>query len=355
MNILYGVCGEGFGHSSRAKEILTKLIADDHQVLVITYGQAYPVLKHFPILKVAGLTISFQENKLALGKTFVENIPMLLHNLRSWPSIMKRVSAFKPDVCITDMEPLVPIISHWARLPLISIDNQHRLTHLPLAIPPRYKKDHLFAKVFVHRMVAKADAFIILSFAKQKPTAKNAYIVSPILRNEVRAKRPRQGKHLLVYQTKPNTAVLNILENLPRTCIVYGYDKNLQRKNLIFRKTGPRLLDDLVHAEAVIATAGFTLMSEAMYLKKPYFALPLQGQFEQTLNALFLKKAGFGSYAEKPTLADLQNFLKNIPKFQRKLKAHTMDPDEAYRTLSRILEALVSDKAKSVALSGHIH
>jgi UDP:flavonoid glycosyltransferase YjiC (YdhE family) len=40
-----------------------------------------------------------------------------------------------------------------------------------------------------------------------------------------------------------------------------------------------RYLEELKACKAIIATAGFTLMSEALYLKKPYLALPLKGQF----------------------------------------------------------------------------
>jgi uncharacterized protein (TIGR00661 family) len=39
-----------------------------------------------------------------------------------------------------------------------------------------------------------------------------------------------------------------------------------------------------------MATAGFTLISEALHLKKPYLALPMIGQFEQAINAVFLEE-----------------------------------------------------------------
>ena len=42
MRILYGVCGEGFGHSSRAKEIIKHLENKGHTILIITYGHRSP-------------------------------------------------------------------------------------------------------------------------------------------------------------------------------------------------------------------------------------------------------------------------------------------------------------------------
>ncbi|MBU0760680.1 MAG: hypothetical protein KJ600_02350 [Nanoarchaeota archaeon] len=44
MKTLYGVAGEGLGHSSRAMEVIPFLEKKGHEVLVVTYGQAYDVL-----------------------------------------------------------------------------------------------------------------------------------------------------------------------------------------------------------------------------------------------------------------------------------------------------------------------
>lgn len=90
--------------------------------------------------------------------------------------------------------------------------------------------------------------------------------------------------------------------------------------------------------KAIIASAGFTLISESLYLKKPYFAIPLQGQFEQTLNALFLKNSGLGIYSENPTKNQIQEFINNLNKYKSKLKSHKLKPNEAIQTLEEILK-----------------
>ena len=340
MRILYGVCGEGYGHSSRSKVIIQYLISKGHQVLVITYGQAYPILRHFPSIKVNGLSISFQNNRLSFGKTIIDNASNMLSNLKNWHSIKRKIDAFYPDVCITDMEPLVPIIAYWRNLPLISIDNQHRLTHLSLKVPNQYKKDYFLAKAFVNRCVSDANAFIILSFTKEKPSGKKAYLVSPILRKEVVNLKTVKGTHILVYQTKPNNALLKTLRLIPEKFIIYGHNKEKKDANLFFKKTGHGMLKNLSSCKAVIATAGFTLISESLHLKKPYFAVPLQGQFEQTLNALFLKKSGYGAFSENPSLSDLQKFLFNIPQYKKALKSYKSNPEEAIHALDKVLKNL---------------
>jgi uncharacterized protein (TIGR00661 family) len=49
-------------------------------------------------------------------------------------------------------------------------------------------------------------------------------------------------------------------------------------------------IDDLASCRAVIAGGGFTLMGEAVYLHKPMLAVPVGRQFEQVLNARYLRE-----------------------------------------------------------------
>lgn len=337
MKILYGVAGEGFGHSSRAKEILTHLEKNKHQVLVATYGQAINVLKNFNTIKIKGVTLLFKKNRLSLRRTIFYNTRVLSKNIKNWNIIKRKIDKFSPEICISDMEPLVPIISHFSKLPLISIDNQHRLTHLKLDVPKKCKKDFLTAKIAIDACVSKADAFIILSFTKDKTKEKNSYIVSPLLRKDILRLKPHKTNKVLVYHTKPNKNFIEILKKIPEKFVIYGYNKKEKQKNLEFKKSGKWFIKDLAKCKAVIATAGFTLISEALYLKKPYFAIPLKGQFEQTFNALYLKRSGLGTFSEDPTQKDIFLFLKDLKKYENKLKEHKMDPSETITRLDKIL------------------
>ena len=67
---------------------------------------------------------------------------------------------------------------------------------------------------------------------------------------------------------------------------------------LVFRPFSETVfLDDLRSARAVIAGGGFSLLSECVYLHKPVLSIPVEGQFEQVLNARYLEKLGYGEYA----------------------------------------------------------
>ena len=59
----------------------------------------------------------------------------------------------------------------------------------------------------------------------------------------------------------------------------------------------------------MIANAGFSLVSEALHLGKPYLALPVRHQFEQLFNAYYVQKMGYGQYSEKLGPNNLADFL----------------------------------------------
>ena len=344
MRVLYGVCGEGFGHSSRANKIIGHLLKRGHKILVVTYGQAYDVLRKYKTVKVSGLKMVFEKGRLKVGKTVAQNVQEFFADYKLFGELKREIDKFKPEICISDMEMLVPIVSHYYNLPLVSLDNQHRITHFKLKVPKKYFKDYLLAKSVVHRIVARADAFIVLSFVKQK-SSKKVYFVDPLLREEVVKLRAKKGDEVLVYQTKPDKDFLEILKKIPEKFVVYGYQKNKRDGNFVFKKFGKKFLRDLANCKAVIATSGFSLISEAIYLKKPYFAIPLKGQFEQVLNALFLKKAGFGNFAENPTEKDISVFLHALGKYEGKLKGAKIDPYEALKILDNVLRNLKKRKA----------
>ncbi len=77
--------------------------------------------------------------------------------------------------------------------------------------------------------------------------------------------------------------------------IVYGYNKAQEDENLIFKTFSKEgFLDDLASSKAVMATAGFTLMTESFYYRKPFMALPMKGQFEQEINGILMTELGYG-------------------------------------------------------------
>jgi len=339
MKILYGVSGEGFGHSSRAKAITRYLEKKGHEVRIITSLQGYEALKdEFNVFKTHGMRLIFEKNKLKNCRTFFYNCFNFPRNLKKRGQLKELVGSFKPDLCISDMEPIVTILANMYKIPLISLDNQRMLTNLEIKIPKKYKKGYLLAKGIINSFSRGATHYIVMSFSNAKKVKKNTFIVPPIIRNEVKQQRKniKYGDKILVYLTKENKKVLKVLKKINEKFVIYGYNKNAMDGNLEFKKKDS-FLDDLIKCKAIIATAGFSLISEAVCLNKPYFALPFKGHFEQIVNALFLREASFGDYSEKLTEKDIKDFLKNLDKYKKKLKTYNPDYDKVYSTLNKII------------------
>ena len=174
-----------------------------------------------------------------------------------------------------------------------------------------------------------------------KITQPNSYIVPPILRNEILNTTPTNNKHILVYNTTANVKkLIKLLKNRPETFIIYGPNKEKKEGNCIFKKQSKTgFLKDLLSAKAFIASAGLTLMTEAIHLGKPYFALPIKKRIEQLVNAYYLKKLGYGDYSENLTSEDLDKFLKNIPLYKKQLQNYKRsDNIKLYKLLDKLIK-----------------
>lgn len=67
----------------------------------------------------------------------------------------------------------------------------------------------------------------------------------------------------------------------------------------------------LQRCSRVICNAGFELISEALYLGKPVLTKALEGQFEQSANALTLEKLGLAYVTRTLSIFSLDSFIDN--------------------------------------------
>jgi hypothetical protein len=104
-----------------------------------------------------------------------------------------------------------------------------------------------------------------------------------------------------------------------------------------FSETG--FVDDLRTARAVIATGGYSLMGEAVHLGVPMLAHPIQGQFEQELNSLYLRKLGYGDLTHSLSHEVLETFLTRTPAYEEALQGYPRQPDNGmlFRCLNELL------------------
>jgi uncharacterized protein (TIGR00661 family) len=338
MRILYGVVGEGMGHAMRSRVILDELVKK-HEVQVVVSGRAYDYLQkrvseNLAVRKIWGYTLVYEDNEVDAFKTAARNLKGALtgwpENIKAYVEITER---FQPEVVISDFESWSYLFAQRHGLPLISVDNMqiiNRCEHAP-AITAGATADFELTKAIVKAKVAGADHYHITTFFYPPVRKERTTLHPPILRPEILAAKPEPGEHLLVYQTSTsNTALPELLRRTGRECRIYGLRRDIKEEvvdgNLRYQPfSEARFVDDLRTARGVLASAGFTLMGEAVYLRRPMLAVPVAGQFEQVLNARYLEQLGYGVAADELTDARLGEFLERIPDCEGKLAGYSQD------------------------------
>lgn len=343
-NIVYGVSGEGSGHSSRAREMVRHLQAQGHTVKVASYGRGYRNLAgDFDTLELTGLSIISRDNKVSKLRTVLSNLANVPEGYEA-VRLAKRVlfKDFKPDCVLTDFEPISAYLANHYKIPLVSLDNQHRMRYMDYPCPKRYRKDALLTETIIRAMVPKPCVSLIITFYYGPLRNERSFLFPPILRREVLAAQPSVGEHILVYVTAGYESLLDCLREFSdQRFLVYGYDRTDTDGPLQFRSfSAEGFLQDLAASKAVVATAGFTLISEALYLGKPYLAFPMRGQFEQILNGVMLEELGYGKALHKVERDAVQAFLDNGAELQARLQNY---PQTDNRAITAKLDALLAD------------
>lgn len=323
-NILYGVNGEGSGHSTRAKEMIAHLQAQGHKVHVASFDRGLRNLKsEFEVTEIYGLRLAYVRNRVRYRKTIFGNLLKAPRAARSVKQLTRLAEEWKIDLVVTDFEPLTCHLAHRMGLPVISIDNQHLLTRAEISYPRECRKDAAAAKLVTRFMTHGCDAYLVISFFEAPLRRRDTFLFPPILRQEVLRARATSSDYVLVYVTSPSVELTELLKRIRQRFVCYGFEGEGEDGNLVFRKPSLNgFLEDLAGCKAVLANSGFSLISEALHLRKPYLAWPLKRQFEQVFNAYYIQKMGYGAYWEDLNKERIESFLFNLEEYREKLRSY---------------------------------
>lgn len=344
MKILYGVTGEGMGHAIRSGVILEHLIgAEGHEVEILASNRAATYLEDrfedtvahkSEVHTIHGLHIVTEDNRVKKGKTLWSNVREGLKKLPAQvDAYFELIDDFRPQAVISDFESFAYLYAKAHDLPIFSIDNQQLMSRcvVPEEVIGDQRAEFEIVKAFVKAKLPFCDHYLIATFFDAPIRKKRTSLFGPILRSEILDATPSRGDHLLVYQTtQENTALIDALKGSGLECRVYGMrrdiDADVTDDNLVHRPFSEKtFIEDLASARAVIASAGFTLMGECVVLHKPLLAVPLEGQFEQVLNARYLEHLGYGAMTERVTPDSLNAFLQRCPAFEAALEPFRHD------------------------------
>jgi len=345
--IVYGVSGEGSGHSSRSREMLTHLQQLGHRVKVVSYDRGYANLKDdFDVFETEGLHIASLDNRVSKVKTFTDNLQRLSKGHKKLQAMRKQLfKKFQPNCVITDFEPMTAYLANHYDLPLITIDNQHRLRYMSYPCPAHLQAERRMTTTIIRAMVPRPDVSLVTTFYYGATKNNRTFFFPPILRQEILSLQPFYGEHILIYLTSGFETFLRKLKSFSHeTFIVYGAGKEGADGHLTFKSFSKTdFLHDLASCKAVMATAGFTLMTESFYLRKPYLAMPMRGQFEQEINGFLMALLKYGINLRRVTIEAVGNFLYRLPEFAENLKTYRAQDNSAIK--ARLSELLADNCA----------
>lgn len=317
MVIFYGVCGEGRGHAGRSFALANKLLSRGHEVHVFTFADGYDLfnLSDYPpryLHEIEGLMWGADQHGISIIKTFGTCTKFIRKASKSKKYIEQTAEALKPDLILTDFEPLVARVARNRKLPLVTIDNQHRfLSTVPHSFPKGLRFYNAVVRNFIKLFIGKADHHIVTTFHDFQPLP-NMIKTEVVLRDEITKHTPTNGDHILVYiHGGTYESVFQAMSEVDRQFIVYG-SKGGNYSNIQYKPTSYfGFIKDLATCRAVISTAGVQLLGEAKYYNKKVLLLPIPKQHEQLVNAYFAQQEGIGDFClpRKLTTDVIQNFL----------------------------------------------
>ena len=114
---------------------------------------------------------------------------------------MARTREWRPDVAITDFEPLTAAYARYSRTPLVAVDNINMLDrcHHDAEIVGAQREDFMIAKAVTHSMVPGAVEYVVTTFFEPPLARACTTLVPPIVRPEVENAESERGEHLVVY------------------------------------------------------------------------------------------------------------------------------------------------------------
>jgi uncharacterized protein (TIGR00661 family) len=342
VKILYSVNGDGFGHATRSIPIIQALSKKYKVQTLVSSKRSGEFMKKSlkNIIMYDGVRFIYEKNSVKLYKTISQNARRVLGKSSNLRRIYSLIKSYKPNVIITDCDFPTILVAKMFDIPLICVCNIHSTSEMKLIVPRKYRRIYYTYKILIKAFSSNIDYHVITTFFYPPVKKKNVFLYPPILRKEIIDIQPKRKDYYLVYQTSAtNNRLIKMLKSVDAKFIIYGFEKDEVDGNITFRKTNnDQFFKDFKDCKACLANGGFTFISEAVSLHKPVLSMPINGTFEQILNALQIKKLGYGEMCTEIDKKILLKFIKNNNTYYQNLKKHKKENNN--RTIHKIEELI---------------
>ncbi len=338
--ILWGVCGIGNGHTFRQLPLI-EYFSIENDIVIFGYGESYNFYKkkfeNHPRVSVEKVAVPFLAGNAqgldfeATAKRVDKDIDYQGINAAAMAAAQARIG--KPDLVVSDYEPVSAQYAYAYGAPLVTIDQQSKYLSgdFPAGLNAQCFNDEIMR---LHMFFPKAEKRLACSFfkvARNPMAAEDVDIVPPVLGDRITGMVRHPGedrKSILVYLSAQQglsqglEEMRDVFEKFPDIEFhlfskrpVESSISNLRQ----YQHGDSRFFSRLQNCSAIITTAGHTLLSEAMHLGIPVYSMPLP-IYEQQMNAHVIHENGFG--VSHPCLDEkvLRDFIDGIPEFANAIK-----------------------------------
>lgn len=337
--ILYGVCGIGNGHTQRQLPLI-EYFSKNHQIVIFAYDNSFhfysDYFKNNRSVTVLEVAVPFYVgSKEGIDFVATENLDS---NKKDYAGINRLAKARAHDILgkanlvITDYEPISAEYAYEHKIPLVTIDQQSK--YLTGEFPAELRGETYADEVARLKLFfPNASARIACSFfdVTKKKEGEDVLMFPPIIRDSVlgTGNNPTTPASILVYLSSQKqfpqsldevVSVCSLVPEIHFHIFSANRVQNLFSENVTFYKHGDiRFATLLGNCSGIISTAGHTLLSEAMHLSIPVYAIPL-AVYEQQMNAEVIDRNSFGIRAETINEERLKYFITNLSHFRHAIK-----------------------------------
>jgi uncharacterized protein (TIGR00661 family) len=322
--VVYALCGTGRGHTSRAVAMADTLRGRGHRVV---FAAGAPGADGLPgeVYRVPALRQVVRGNRVRLAETARANWPHARFSLDTIAAAERWLETVRADVVVADHEPFVGRAARRLGVPVVVLSHQAVLTETACEARPGEALSAWGTARGIALIAPPGPAAVVVPtfFTPPLRPGSRALLVPPVLRDDVLALAAAPGERVLVYVNE-GAGLDGLPAELGRVDApfdVFGLTAGAFAPPGVYLHEPDRdaFLECLAACRAVVATAGFTLLSEALHLGKPVLAFPNRGFFEQTVNARALVAAGRGEAVVGRAIraADVAGFLGRAAAYAR--------------------------------------
>lgn len=341
--ILYGISGIGNGHTNRQAPIIEHFTKISDMV-IFAYQESY---KHYqekfsnnPSVTVVPIDVPFwvgNATGLDFSATAQRNAGKDFITINCTAMARAEEILGKPDLVITDYEPVSAQYAYAMNAPLVTLDQQSKylIGDFPPLLNGQAYQDEI---VRLSMFFPKASARIACSFFTVPPKKEHTLdvqIFPSTLKDSITSLKRNPSKEqlsLLLYISsqrafvQTHEEILRICQSLPKvqfhifaTGISLEDSSNIPDNVLLYEHGDPRFLNILATCNGIVTTAGHMLLSEAMYLGIPLYTIPL-AVYEQHMNAFVIKKGNFGIMHHTIEREKLLFFIEHLEEFTQNIE-----------------------------------